>query len=59
MSKPLFRLVEVDLEAEEAVRCQQRRGPASRIRCEIPTTVSHDWHMGRGRAGQWFLWLAQ
>lgn len=46
------------LEKYEAVDyCHNRRGgPRSKIHCEVPKTVPHDTHSGRGNTGNWFSW---
>lgn len=37
--------------------CHNRRGgPRSRIFCEVPKSVPHEVHTGRGRTGYWFSW---
>lgn len=37
--------------------CNVRRGgPRSKIRCEIPKHVPHEFHTGRGQTGSWFSW---
>ena len=39
-------------------RCQARRGPRSKIRCEINTghPVETMAHAARGSDGRWFFW---
>ena len=37
--------------------CHNRRGgPRSKVFCEVPKTVPHDVHSGRGKTGYWFSW---
>ena len=37
--------------------CHNRRGgPRSKVFCEVPATVPHDTHTGRGQTGYWFSW---
>src|SRR6478609_2949759 len=37
--------------------CHNRRGgPRSKIHCEVPKSIPHDFHMGRSRSGGWFSW---
>ena len=48
------------IKAMEKIRdpnlCNNRRGgPRSKIFCEVPVSVPHDYHTGRG-IGKWFSW---
>lgn len=58
MSKhiPMLRLMSDDEVAEmDRVRCKAKRGPRSKIRCEV-YEGHNDAHVARGRAGQWYTW---
>lgn len=37
-------------------RCNERRGPRGTVTCERGIFHDKDFHAGRGKAGQWFLW---